>query len=77
VIRYLEYVYLVAAVGLTVFLALSFQTMPTANKVLFGFGIALCAFMFSFRRKQRQVMEDIDRQEDEAEENEDSPKNDN
>ena len=70
--RYIEYLYLVFAIGLTGFMAVNFSELPTGNKLLFGLAIALCAFMFSFRRKQRQIMdqherERIEKLEEEAE----------
>lgn len=47
---------------LTGFLAFQFQVLPTGNKILFGLAIALCAFMFSFRRKQRQVLDQVEQE---------------
>jgi ABC-type transport system involved in cytochrome bd biosynthesis fused ATPase/permease subunit len=62
--RYLEYAYLLAAVAIVVFMALNFAELPTANKVMLSLGGMLCAFMYSFRRKQRTFMEELDRKRD-------------
>jgi hypothetical protein len=58
--RLLEYLYLVGAIVAAGYLALQFKELPTANKAFLGFVVLLCAFMFSFRRKQRQMLEDMD-----------------
>jgi K+ transporter len=62
--RYLEYAYLVAAVGISGFMALNFAELPTGSKIMLSLGGILCAFMYSFRRKQRQMLEEMDRKED-------------
>lgn len=59
--RYLEYVYLLAAVGIAVFMAISFKDLPTTSRITLSFGAMICAFMYSFRRKQRQMLEEMDR----------------
>lgn len=55
--RYMEYIYLMIAVGLCVFLVSGFQDFSLSQKLMVFFAIALTAFMFSFRRKQRLIME--------------------
>lgn len=47
---------------LTGFLAINFAELPTGNKVIFGLAIGLCAFMYSFRRKQRQVLDEVEKE---------------
>ena len=61
-IRYIEYLYLAFAVLLTGWLAFNFAELPTRNKIVFGLAIGLCAFMYSFRRKQRQVLDEAERE---------------
>ena len=73
-IRYFEYLYLLVAVGLVGFMAFNFEDMSTGNIVVMMIGIVLSSFMYSFRRKQRMVMEEAERkriQELEDEVNED------
>jgi hypothetical protein len=65
--RYLEYVYLVAGVGITVFMAIHFKDLELGNKILLSFGAILSSFMFSFRRKQRQMLEELDARDAQAE----------
>lgn len=65
-IRYFEYLYLAVALGLVAFLAMDFQEMTTGNIIVLMVGILLSSFMYSFRRKQRQVLEAEDRKEMEA-----------
>lgn len=65
--RYLEYAYLLGTVAIAIFLAVHFKDLPTTSKVVLSLGAMLCAFMYSFRRKQRQMMEEMDRREAEAE----------
>lgn len=65
-IRYLEYLYLCGTIAIGIFMALNFKEMPLGNKIVLSLGAMLCAFMYSFRRKQRQMMEDIDRRESDA-----------
>jgi hypothetical protein len=61
--RFLEYLYLLVAVGVSAYFAWNFKTMPLGNKIFLALVIVLCAFMFSFRRKQRQVLEDFEERE--------------
>lgn len=79
-IRLVEYLYLAAAIGGSIYLSLNFKDLPTANKVFLAFMILLCAFMFSFRRKQRQNMEALESEEEEsdskAEQADDEPNDD-
>jgi hypothetical protein len=65
--RYLEYVYLLAGVGIAVFMALNFKDLELGNKILLSFGAILSSFMFSFRRKQRQMLEELDARDAQAE----------
>jgi hypothetical protein len=59
-LRYIEYLYLVGAIVAAGYLAMQFKELPVANKAFLAFVVLLCAFMFSFRRKQRQVLEEMD-----------------
>lgn len=55
-------------------MAFNFEDMSTGNIVVMMIGIVLSSFMYSFRRKQRMVMEEAERkriQELEDEVNED------
>lgn len=67
--RTLEHIYLAAAVGLVVFLALSWKEMPNGPRMGVFAGIAICMFMFSFRRSIRLKMEQAE-QEHRAQANE-------
>lgn len=58
--RILEYLYLVVAMGVAAYLAANFKSLPLTNKIFLALVVVLCAFMFSFRRKQRQVLEEMD-----------------
>ena len=66
--RYLEYVYLLVAAGIAVFIAVSFQELALTSKVLLSFAAMLCSFMYSFRRKQRVMMEEFDEKDAREEE---------
>ncbi len=66
--RYLEYVYLLVAVGIAVFMAVSFKELSLGSKVLMSFAAMLCSFMYSFRRKQRAMMEEFEEKEGREEE---------
>ena len=59
-IRYIEYLYLAAAVGVSGYFAVNFKTLPTGRMVFLGFVVLLAGFMYSFRRKQRQMLEELD-----------------
>ncbi|MEM0996293.1 MAG: hypothetical protein AAGN35_04400 [Bacteroidota bacterium] len=61
--RYVEYIYAAAALGLLIFLALSFGELPLGPRIALMFGIAICSFMYSFRRKQRIIFERIEDEE--------------
>ncbi len=52
-----EYLYLIAAGVLAAFLASRFRELETAGVVLLCVAIGICAFMYSFRRKQRRAAE--------------------
>jgi hypothetical protein len=71
--RYLEYAYLLAAIAIAVFMAVTFKELPTSNKVMLALGGMLCAFMFSFRRKQRIMLEEYDREQAEGDTEEPNP----
>jgi uncharacterized membrane protein len=70
VIRFIEYLYLLAAIGASAYLAAHFKHLPLSNKVFLAVVIILCAFMFSFRRRQRQALEKIDSRDSSAAEQE-------
>jgi hypothetical protein len=58
--RYVEYAYLVAAIGIGAFMVMSFKDLETSNKVMLSFAVMLCAFMYTFRRKQRLLLDEMD-----------------
>lgn len=51
--RYFEYVYLVVAVGLMIFMVSSYKDLQAVNYVGIIVGILISTFMFAFRRAQR------------------------
>ncbi len=53
-IKYLEYVYLLAALGLCVVLALNFKQLPPSALALCLVMISLFSFLFAFRRQQKK-----------------------
>lgn len=59
-IRYIEYLYLAAAVGVSGYFAANFKTLPTSRMIFLGFVVLLAGFMYSFRRKQRQMLDELD-----------------
>ena len=61
--RYIEYVYLVIAIGLVGYLTTHYADFNNTNKIAFIIGIVLASFMFSFRRQQRLRMEAEEREE--------------
>lgn len=63
--RYLEYVYLLAGLGIAGTMAVEWKHLPTSAKIGLGLGCMLCAFMYSFRKKQREMMDELDRREEE------------
>ncbi|MFN8393170.1 MAG: hypothetical protein U0176_00700 [Bacteroidia bacterium] len=65
--RALEYMYLVGALVIGTYMAIKFDTLPLPNKVFLSLAMIVFAFMFSFRRKQRQILEDIDRRKADGE----------
>ena len=56
-IKYYEYLYLAVAVGLAIFLAMSYKEMPTTGVIGMSVATGVAAFMYSFRRKQRILLE--------------------
>ena len=56
-LKYIEYVYLTVGIGLVAILMVNYSSLTTVNLIAFVVGIALSAFMFSFRRKQRKIRE--------------------
>jgi hypothetical protein len=70
--RYFEYVYLLVAVCISVFIVVNYKNMTMTNVVMSSLGAGISAFMFSFRRSQRQIFErqeaeDLDKLKQEAE----------
>lgn len=55
--KYIEYIYLGAAICLMVFMVTSFKHFTTVNYVAITVGILVAMFMFSFRRNQRIAAE--------------------
>lgn len=73
-IRYVEYLYLAAAIGVSAYFAANFKTLPTGRMVFLGFIVLLAGFMYSFRRKQRQMLDELDaRDAAEAAQKDDAP----
>jgi hypothetical protein len=71
--RYLEYAYLLGGVGIAIFMALNFKDLELGSRITLSFAAMLCAFMYSFRKKQREMMEDMDaKKEDEKAEESDA-----
>ena len=64
--RYIEYIWLAAAVSLTIFFAISIKEMTTTNMAGFLVGIVLASFMYAFRRRQRKIQEARDLEEERA-----------
>jgi Flp pilus assembly protein TadB len=62
-----EYMYLIAAAVLAAFLASKFKELETAGIVLLCVAIGICAFMYSFRRKQRKAAEQRERDQSKGE----------
>jgi hypothetical protein len=62
-IRYIEYVYLVLALMIVVFMGLNARHMATHQIALTALGAFISAFMFSFRRAQRQSYEKREQEE--------------
>lgn len=60
--RNLEYIYLVAAAGLVIFLALSWEEMPMTARIGLCVAILISTFMYSFRRMLRIKLEQADRE---------------
>jgi hypothetical protein len=55
--RYLEYIYLIGSVILAVYIATNYKHLDTYAVIGLGIGTGLMAFMYSFRRSQRLMME--------------------
>lgn len=62
--RNLEYIYLVAAGGLLIFLAMSWEEMPITARIGIFAAILISTFMYSFRRMLRIKLEQADREEE-------------
>lgn len=60
--RYLEYVYLLLALGVAAGLALQFGSLPVVVQGIMIFMVSLFAFLFSFRRQQRLFQEKKERE---------------
>ena len=60
--RYVEYAYLVAMAGIAGFMVMEFKDLEIGGKVMMSFAVMLCAFMYTFRRKQRLMLEEMDRE---------------
>lgn len=53
--RYLEYIWAGITVVLGLFLAISWQKADTKERAILLISLAIAAFMYSFRKKQRQL----------------------
>lgn len=69
--RYFEYIYLIVAIGLVAFLAFNYKDLGTGPFIAILVGTLLSSFMYSFRKKQRQVMEAEEARQMQEEEGED------
>lgn len=55
--KFLEYIYLAFAVGLGAILVSKYGEFSTTERIIFVVGIAMAAFMYSFRKTQRKRSE--------------------
>ncbi|MCB9231199.1 MAG: hypothetical protein H6581_06035 [Bacteroidia bacterium] len=55
--KYIEYIYLAAAVVLVVILATGFANFKDVQIIMILVSVVVTSFMFSFRRRQRKAME--------------------
>lgn len=53
----MEYIYLVVAIGLIVFMASNSKHLATTQYIAIVVGILVSSFMYSFRRQQRIAFE--------------------
>ncbi len=60
--KYIEFVYLGAAIVLAVLLVQGFQQFELASKLMLVVSIGITSFMFSFRRKQRIKFEKAEKE---------------
>lgn len=70
--RYLEYIYLIGAVFIGAMIATNYKNLSTFAFIGLCIATGLMAFMYSFRRSQRLLMEKME-QEEQEEEEEDEP----
>ena len=61
--RYIEYIWLGAAICLMIFMATQYKSFSTMNYVAVVVGILVSTFMFSFRRNQRIAAEKAEAEE--------------
>ena len=62
-LRYIEFVWLGAAIFMLVFLVSNIGDMKTYSMVATIIGIVISSFMFSFRRRQRLLQERAEKEE--------------
>jgi len=67
--KQIEYIYLALVIGGITFLAMEFGEMSNRTRILAMLGVAIMAFMYSFRRNSRIKMEKRWEEEEEAPEN--------
>jgi len=60
--KYIEYIWLAAAVLLAGALIYRFETMTLSERLIFGLGVVLAVFNYNFRRLQRIKQQKADQQ---------------
>lgn len=71
--RIFEYAYLAGSIGLAILLATGYKEYSTGGVITICIAAGICAFMFSFRRKQRKLQEMRDRESAPEEDNHPEP----
>lgn len=55
--RYIEYIWLAGGVMLFIFMVSNISNLPPVNLIFFVLGISIFFFMYSFRRRQRIMVD--------------------
>lgn len=75
--RYLEYIYLIGAVFIGAMIATNYKNLSTFAFIGLCVATGLMAFMYSFRRSQRLLMEKMEQEEEDEDEPEAEATDDN
>jgi K+ transporter len=75
--RYLEYIYLIGAVFIGAMIATNYKNLSTFAFIGLCIATGLMAFMYSFRRSQRLLMEKMEQEEEDEDEPEAEATDDN